>query len=817
MGMTQRAPVHRLPTPEEQRHKSLVLLEFTEVRQRLARHAAWVLGQELVAVLEPAYSIADVQRLGAEAAEARTLLSAGTDLDLREAVDIRPHLERAEKAGMLSGQELWEVAVTLLCIHQSRQALVRRRAVCPLLSEMAAEIPEMDKRAQSITKAIGPNGEVMDHASPELRDLRVEVRVAYHRLEEHLTRMMRSSLAEDALQEQLVTERNGRLVLMVKSGMRHRLPGLVHDTSESGATAFIEPMSAIPLGNRWHEARAAEQREVQRILRELSEEVAEYALETLQAMGVVAYLDLVMAKAKYGAALHALPSPVPVSEDKTAHLVDARHPLLGQYVVPLSIALGPNEAVLQKPVPGWNVLLITGPNAGGKTVSLKTVGLLALMNQAGLQLPVNAGTTLPVFDTVLADIGDQQSIQQSLSSFTSHVTSVQAILRDATGQSLVLLDELGASTDPEEGSALAKAVLEELCDRGVTVIATTHYRDVAAFAQEHPGMMNASVELDPATLSPTYRMSIGLPGRSYALAIASRVGFQPSVLERARAMLPEGTRRLETLLLEVQAERQAAAEARRQAQEASEQAEATKAELEARLADVESERAKLLENAQRDMERRIAELAHQITETEEALKAARASAWLPNVPGAIQQARQTAAQLQEKVTSPEWKPPEPDREAWLATLKAGDAVRIKGFHVDGRIISTSDSRGSAQVQLGGLRMRVQTNQLEPPPGVSTRIAHVIPENSDLARLRRAEVEQEMDIRGKRVDDALREMETFLDQSMLQGLGQVRIIHGTGTGALRQALRDRLSQHPLVRKWVPGDGRQSDGVTLVTLT
>lgn len=813
--------------------KSLDLLEFPAVRERLARYASCPLGSERALALTPSSDAAVVERLGVETAEARALLAEGVDVSFPGVTDVRAHVGRAAKSGTLTGVELREVYAALEGAHQARQALVRRRVSRPLLGGVAGRVPELQEVARAIAQAIGTQGEVTDGASPLLREVRSEARVTYQRLEEMLLRIARSALGRHVLQEALVTQRNGRAVLPVKSSERGRLPGLVHDVSESGATIFVEPLAAIPVANRLQELRATEAREVDRVLRALSAQVGARADDILLALDLVGELDLVMAKARYGAAIRALPSPTPVSQDMTVQLAEARHPLLQGDVVPLSLALGPGARAMAKPVQGWTVLVVTGPNAGGKTVALKTVGLMALMHQAGLQLPAEAGTALPVFDAIYADIGDQQSLQQSLSSFTAHATALEALLQHATGRSLVLLDELGASTDPEEGAALGKAVLETLLQRGVDTIATTHYREIASFVEERPGMLNASVELDHRTLAPTYRLTLGLPGRSYALAIAARVGVDPKVIERARILLPSASRNVDALLAELQGERAAASEARRQADEALRRTDQLRAELERRLESIDQEREEAVAQARLEVQQRAQSLLAELEQAEEAVKAAQGAAIAGGMNPSLFLARERVGRVRKAVQSPQWRPPRPTWEQWLKTLRPGDPVRVRGFHVEGRMLARPDGKGSAQVQLGALRLHVQTEQLSPPPSPvkgegegggerphtsqhDRKREAVTAPASDLARLREGAPEHELDLRGLRADEALVKLESFLDRALLHGLSQVQVIHGAGTGALRNAVRERLSKHAAVKDWSAPSGARGDGATVVRL-
>ena len=429
-----------------------------------------------------------------------------------------------------------------------------------------------------------------------------------------MQRTMRRLQRQGILQEPLITERNGRMVLLVKSEMRHRLPGIVHDVSDSGATMFVEPLNAVSLGNEWRELRLAVEREEERVLHALSEYVAALADDLTLMQELLARLDLAMAKGRYSLALGATPPDMEATGQPRVALKDARHPLLTGPVVPISVEAGGEHPVL----------LITGPNAGGKTVALKTVGLAVMMAQAGLHLPVREAA-LGLFDDVFADIGDQQSIQQSLSTFSSHIRTLRTFMERATSRSLVLLDELGTSTDPEEGTALAKAVLVHFAEQGVTLIATSHYRGVAAFVQEHPQMRNASVELAPTTLEPTYQLSLGLPGRSYALAIAARHGLDANVVEQARSMLGPAQQGAERLLEELHQERQMAMEMKREAASMEAQARDKQGELDRQLQELEDNRTALMEQAQLQLREQSEALEAELHKAAQALNRPRRS------------------------------------------------------------------------------------------------------------------------------------------------------------------------------------------------
>ena len=823
--------MNELPTPrEEMRARAAALLEFPAVRLRLASHTSFVLGREQALALEPAWDRDEVLRRQRETAEARSFLDGGGELDLSDAADIRPIVARTARDGLVGGPDLRQVHDTLRAVRLACNAILRSRRDLGLLGTLAQRLPDLEALERELGRAIGRDGMVEDAASPALREARSQAGIAYGRLVETLNRILRSSLARRVLQEPLLTERNGRMVLPVRVEQRSHFPGLVHDTSGSGATLFMEPLATVSLGNRWQEMKIAAAREEERVLRHLSASVGAEAAAIGIALDTTARLDAAVARARYARDLGATAPAVAEEETPYLRLVEARHPLLAGSVVPVSLELGrrPSSG------PGWTALLISGPNAGGKTVALKTIGLLSLMHQAGLQVPAAQGTVLPVWDGVYADIGDQQSIELSLSTFSSHVTSVRSILASATSHSLVLLDELGTSTDPEEGAALAKALLLHFVARGIPLVATTHQREVAALAQEAPGALNASVELDPKTLAPTYRLTLGLPGRSYALAIAARLGLGPEVVERARSLLSPGHRRLEGLLTELQEERHEVARMRHEAtrmrheaQEVLDRAAEQEEEVETRLEGLRAQEDQEVSDARRGLQAQARALQDRLRAAERALRAVPAMPPAPQRDRALQEAAATVRQVQQELRSETWRPA-PVRAEWLGSLTVGDPVRVRGFSGPAEVIASPDASGTVEVAVGDFRLRVPQEQLEHP------LEAAAPSQEEAARGRWGRPVRDvstpsgeetgpsglpavdLDLRGHRVEEALEQLEAFLDRAVLQGHSQVRLVHGEGTGALRRALRERLERHTLVLSWSMEEGRRGDGTTVVEL-
>jgi DNA mismatch repair protein MutS2 len=598
-------------------HSDYEALELDKVLVRLAAHTAFSASEALALALEPTADVAEARRRQAATAEARQLRALRPTLTVGGAHDVQPLLRRAAVGGTLQPTELLDVASTGRAAAILKTSVLKYADELPTLARIAERLGEHGAVTEAIDRAIGDGGDVLDGASPALRQLRIQVRGAYGRLMDKLQELLGSPGYRTALQEPIVTMREGRYVVPIKVEYRNQVRGIVHDQSASGATLFVEPLAVLDLTNRWRELQIEEQREVERVLAELSGLVGadHYGLEA--SVEGLAELDLHFAMARLAEEQRAtkpeLRGPRERVGSPVLRFVEARHPLLTGEVVPISVELGRD----------FDVLLITGPNTGGKTVALKTIGLLALMAQCGLQLPAGDGSFSTVFGGVYADIGDEQSIEQSLSTFSSHVTRIVGILQEADSRSLVLLDELGAGTDPQEGSALARSILRFLQERGSSVVATTHYSELKTYAHTTPRVENASVEFNLETLSPTYRLSVGLPGRSNALAIATRLGMPEAVIGGARELLTPENVEVEQLLAEIQQERAAAVAAREQAAHAAEDAAKLLARRERQVAAVEQERDAIWRRARQESEAMLAELRREVQRELAAARAGR--------------------------------------------------------------------------------------------------------------------------------------------------------------------------------------------------
>jgi DNA mismatch repair protein MutS2 len=790
--------------------RTLEVLEFPAVIDRLARLTAFSGGREAALALRPVVDRDEVVRRQRVTAEAVHLGQLGIEVLLGGARDIRSLAERAERGQVLTAAELLDVADASRAAVTVQRALVRLQPEAPLLANIAGGIGDIAPVSALINGAIDDSGTVRNDASPELRQIRHEVGKAHDQLQQRMQTMAASSSLRPALQEPIVTIRDGRYVLPVKSEMRSAVRGVVHDSSASGATVYIEPMAVVELGNRWRELQVQEQHEVDRILREISEVVGSTSADLIDAVNRLSRIDLAVAKGKLAKELdaqelHATGSQSWLREAPgELRLVQARHPLLAGDVVANTIIVGGEH----------HALLITGPNTGGKTVALKTAGLLTLMALAGLPIPADKGSTVPIYESVFADIGDEQSIEQSLSTFSGHITSIISVLERANEQSLVLLDELGAGTDPTEGAALAVAIVDRLLARGAALIATTHHSELKLYAHRTPKVVNASVEFDLQSLSPTYRLTIGLAGQSNALAIAANLGMPREVIESARTGLSSEDRELESMLGELRGQLATAEERAAQATADAERAETLRREREQELERLASEATRLREDARIRVRDELRDVRRLLEKSRKEIESAR----LEQAGEDFRRAEAAAERLR-PVPVPEVEEREPlpmpgikEQRFEDLVVVPGAVVWLRGVSVAGEALSEPDERGEFEVQLGALRTRVRLEQVratgEPSRDTSGRELTV-----PMAPWSPSEIE----VRGQRLDEALPVVEQFLDAASRAGHGRVRVIHGRGTGTLRRAVREMFDRHPLVTGYETAEPRDGgEGVTVVTL-
>jgi DNA mismatch repair protein MutS2 len=778
---------------------ALEVLEFPAILERLAGATETPYGEELARGLTPAVDEAEVQRRQALTAEGIGLIERSAEPPLNGIADVRPAVERSARGGVLGPADLAAVAGSVFAGLRARAALDEE---APLLRELAEAIaPSLGPLAGELERSVEEDGsDLRDSASPALQRLRKELRTGRERAVEELRRVARSAPLRDYLQEDFITERAGRPVLALKANAPRNARGIVHDVSASGNTIFVEPFELVELNNRRSEAAAAERDEVERILRALSHSVGAQAAAIVALVAAAGAIDLVLACATLSRGWRG--APVEISDE--VRLLEARHPLLDPATaVPIDLDLDRLRA-----------LVISGPNTGGKTVALKTLGLAALLHQAGLRPPA-ATATLPLFDNLLAEIGDRQSIEMSLSTFSAHVRSLVGILETATERSLVLVDELASGTDPIEGAALAQAVLSALTRTARLTVVTTHYPELKEWASSTDDAANAATGFDPVTHAPLYRLLLGRPGASHALRIAERLGLEEAIVEDARGRVAPERLRIEELLAEAEAAERAAQDDRRAA--AAEQARAERAadELERRGRELEEQAAELRASAGRTREQARAEAERDLEEARAELRKLRDEI---RVARRLQRAAPDEERSRDRhLTEASARATRAERALRaldeplpvLAPLAVGDPVEAAGLGLRGTIASI-DGDEAEIVAPGGQRIRIALARLNPSRAVTPQAP---PEPVRVLASSRADVGDELDVRGTRAQEAREAVRSFVDEAALAGLPQVRVIHGRGTGALRTAVREELDRHPLVHG---RQGESADGATVVLL-
>lgn len=779
--------------------KALRVLEFVKIREQLALHAVTPTGADRCRELVPSGDYEQVRRSLAETEEAVVLLTYLGASPMQWFPDVREQAALAGKGASLSPRALLDVAACLRASREARSALVKEREDTPILTGLASRLTTNRGLEDEIANAILSEDEIADRASQDLFQIRRQIRAAGERVREKLNAMIRSSSFQKYLQDPIVTMRGDRYCLPVKQECRQSVPGLVHDQSSTGATLFIEPLVVVELGNDLKQLRAKEEQEIARILLALSGQIAPFTQELSQNIEVLSDLDFIFAKGLLAREMSAvLPK---LNHHGFIKIVRGRHPLIDRdQVVPSDLWLGDE----------FTTLVITGPNTGGKTVTLKTAGLFTLMAQAGLQVPAEFGTELAVFDRVFADIGDEQSIEQSLSTFSSHMKNIVDIMQNVGPNDLVLFDELGAGTDPTEGAALARSILQSLLSRHIRTMATTHYSELKAFALSEKGVENASVEFDVESLRPTYRLSIGVPGKSNAFEISRKLGLSDQLIDSARALLSQDDIRFEDVIANAEYHRQVAERERAMAEEVRQdtvhlrdEAESLRREMEQKRQQsqrkAKEEAKRILENARREADGIIGEL-----------KALKKQAQTPEheVQALKKRMEQGIDALSEGLATP-------SQHGFTApkTVRVGETVEIVNLGTRGTILSAPDSKGEVQIQAGIMKLKAHLSQLrivEPPKETQSR---VLSKTSAATRT----VPLETDVRGLALDEALQVVDQYLDDATMAGLHEVSIIHGKGTGVLRAGIQQHLRKHPCVKSYrsgVYGEGEM--GVTVVTL-
>ena len=786
--------------------KSLKVLEFYKIRDMLVERAASGLGKARCAALVPVSDIREIERMQAETEEASTLVARTGVQPISAFDDVQAQVARAKVGGILSPKDLLLCARLMQTARSVRRTLIGEKdeaeeTETPHLVGLARALYPMRRLEEEIFAAILSEEEIADSASPGLASVRRKIRSANERIRDKLNGYLHSSSMARYLQDAIITMRQGRYVLPVRAEYRSQVPGIVHDQSSSGATLFIEPMAIVEINNDLRGLMGEERAEIEKILQRFSEEISQEAGALLENQRILAELDFIFAKGALARQMRAVQPKI--NETGYIDIKRGRHPLIDpEAVVPSDLWIGKD----------FTTLVVTGPNTGGKTVTLKTVGLFTLMMQAGLQVPAMLGTELAVFDDVFADIGDEQSIEQSLSTFSSHMVNIVHILQNVTPRSLALFDELGAGTDPTEGAALAMSILDKLLSYKTRTLATTHYSELKAYALTHPGVENASVEFNVETLRPTYRLSIGIPGKSNAFEISRKLGLSEEIIGAAKEWLSGEQIRFEDVITTAEMHRQTAERERELAEEAHNETVRLRDQAEQERKKLEEQREKLLRKAREDA-RRILHSAQ--AEAEGIIRDLKKAAQEQNAKDReILEARRKLQGDLDKLAEPMAKESAASEGAPLKSVTLGQTVRIPSLGCTGSVLTLPDKNGEVQLQVGLMKMK------QPLSALRTAAQGDAPKKEKGRRAIKVaapQVSLELDVRGQLPEEALDNVDKYLDDCMMAGVSEVSIVHGKGTGVLRSEISQHLRHHPHVAEFRLGRyGEGETGVTIVTL-
>ncbi|MEM7117298.1 MAG: Smr/MutS family protein [Chloroflexota bacterium] len=806
--------------------KSLHTLEFDKIRHLLAGYTSFSAGEELARNLRPTVDLFEAQQWQEETQEAYLLFNTDLDITIGGARDVRRSADNSVRGFVLPAEDILAIRGTIVAARTLGRQLRKVEDEYPRLAEIAYLIEECPGIVSAITQTIDDRGIVLDSASAKLAKIRQQQRVVHAKIQDKLQRILNSSMNQ-YLQEPIVTQRNGRYVLPVKSDAKGRLRGIVHDQSGSGATLWMEPLGTVDLNNEYRGLFIEEQEEINRILRELSAKIAEQADSIKRVVERMAELDLIFARARYAHVYFGIqpefvewrefekpkppkhpnerakwvPPPPNLHPGSTVWVKGARHPLL-----PPDEVIPTNWAVDEETF----VVLITGPNTGGKTVSMKTLGLMVLMAQSGLHLPAT-DAKLTLFNRVFADIGDEQSIEQSLSTFSAHMSNIVRILDEVDDRSLVLLDELGSGTDPTEGAALAMSITNYLRDKGATTFIATHYPELKIYASQTKGAINASMLFDVETLSPTYELSIGIPGRSNAFAIARRLGVDETILDEAMKYVGVGSNEAENLLDAIHDLRERIEAEEAATRLAQKDAELARDLLKERLEQIEQERKQVLRDTKRKAEKEVHKVRDELRRVRRQIRDAESINALKKASKAVDEVE--AEKVQGIAPeAPKQKTPTALLKKLRKALQPGDVVKLKTLNTKGEIVSIS--KNQVVVAVGRLTMKAKLSELEfvERPSAEEEVTIEIDEAPMVSS-----VNIELDIRGERVESGLTKMNRYIDNAFLARMPWVRIIHGKGTGKLRAAVRQSLSGNNHVTSWEEGkQGEGGPGVTVAKL-
>ena len=779
--------------------KIIHTLELNKIKMELEQYASSSLGKEQIEALTPLADYEHIVDLQNMLDEATHVIRLKGHAPLSGIFDVGPHIKRAEIGGILNAVELSQIARTLYASRQMKNfvdELLENEVEIPFIEKKCAEIIILSSVEKEIKDAVDENGDVLDSASPQLRTVRQKQRRNESRIRERLEQYTRSQNASKMLSDAIITIRNERYVIPVKQEYRSHYGGIVHDQSSSGQTLFIEPQAVVELNNELKALQAEEKIEIERILAELTNLVAEVGYDIIQNMKIMGEFDFLFAKARYSKE-SGYTRPI-INNEGYIQLIQARHPLIPiDEVVKNDIEFGREHTTI----------VITGPNTGGKTITLKTVGLCTLMAQSGLYIPAAEGSEVAVFKEVFADIGDEQSIEQSLSTFSSHMVNIVDILQKVDHESLVLFDELGSGTDPQEGSALAISILDDVYNRGARVIATTHYPELKAYGYNREGVMNASVEFSVETLRPTYRLLLGVPGRSNAFEISKRLGLDDSIIQSAKSLIDTESNQVENMIASLERSRKDAENEYKEAHDYLKTAEQLHKDLQKQMVEFYQHKDSLYEQVEKDAEKIIEKAKDEAEEVMKELRKMRHDSAAHIKEHELIDARRRLDEAVPKLSNKATTAPKKKQQR---TFAVGDEVKVLTFGQKGQLIEKVNDR-EWQVQVGIMKMTIDEKELEFIKSEPQK------EKKTMATLRGKDfhVGLELDLRGERYEDALVRVEKYIDDALLANHARVSIIHGKGTGALRTGVTNYLKRHRSVKRIRLGDASEGgSGVTIV---
>lgn len=786
------------------------VLELDKILKALSEHASCEDSTDECLNLVPTFDKSKTDLLLTQTNDAHMLISRFGAPSFGGIKNCNNALERAKMGGVLNMGEFLSIGALLRVIRGVKEwkEHFSSGVITSLEGYFLSLVPNKYFEDKIFT-SINSEDEMNDNASVKLADIRRKIRASSSSIREKLEHVVKSNTYSKFLQDAIITQRDGRYVVPVKAEYRNEIPGLIHDTSSTGATLFIEPMAVVEVNNELKVLKNKEKDEIERILQEMSAEIADFADNIKLSYMALVNLDVIFAKAKYAFDLKAnLPI---IRDDGKLNLKNARHPLLNKSAVPISISLGY----------GFDTLIITGPNTGGKTVSLKTVGLLTLMTMCGMMIPVDSGSEINIFQDVFADIGDEQSIEQSLSTFSSHMTNIVRILNSAKNNSLVLLDELGAGTDPIEGAALAKAIIMKLRENGANVITTTHYAELKSFALDTYGVENACCEFDVATLKPTYKLLIGVPGRSNAFAISQKLGISENIINTARDMISDENRRFEEVVSSLETARQTAEKERDEAEKIRIELENLKKYNQEQSEKFDRDRKRIIEKSKEQADSVIESARVEINTLLNELEDMKKKFTSENAKETLQRAKEAAKNTLNKVEkNSDYVDKHKEKYKLPRKLMLGDTVILMDIDKKATVTSLPDNQGNLEVVAGIIKMRTKLENLklvEQSVQVNGQKKKAIRNVTGLKSRAERSAESEVDLRGMACDEGILHLDRFIDEALLSGIETIRIIHGKGTGVLRRGIQNHLKTHKSVRTYRTGVyGEGEEGVTIAEL-